>query len=98
MPDKYGDTVGNRLSGSPCCKLFRKDFCLHAAVSGNMVGNALWVSTFILAFPKFIHYCISVDVKVCKTFLAFPKESPMPFKCHSNGLQEISAALPNVHQ
>jgi hypothetical protein len=47
-------------------------------------------------FPKCIRSSGSIVEKVSYTLQAFPKESPIPFRYCSNGLQELLGAFPNV--
>ncbi len=49
-----------------------------------------------LHFPKCLHSSESIAEKVFHTLRAFPKESPIPFSCCSNGLQELLGAFPNM--
>jgi hypothetical protein len=47
-------------------------------------------------YPKGICCCVNIDEKVSNTLQAFPKESPIPFRYCSNGLQELLSVSPNM--
>jgi hypothetical protein len=54
------------------------------------------VSTFIWPFSKCIHYSVSIAENVANTLGAFLKESPIPFRYCSNGLQELLGPFLNI--
>ncbi len=63
----------------------------------DMVGNTPIASSVLFGhFAQCIRYSVCNADKVSNTLQAFPKESPIPFRYCSNGLQELLDAFPNV--
>jgi hypothetical protein len=66
-------------------------------LAGDMVGNMPIASSVLFGhFPQCIGNSVCNAEKVSTTHQAFPKESPIPFRYCSNGLQELLDAFPNV--
>jgi hypothetical protein len=78
--------VGIRPRGFPC-------FLLAKDPQGNApIGSPLLFGHF----PKYLHYALSIAEKVSSPIWAFPKESPVPFRFRSNGLQELLGVFSKV--
>ncbi len=85
LPDICGDI---RLRGFPCF-LLAEDPELNAPIGSSLLFGH---------FPKCLRYSVSIAENVSNPFWAFPKESPIPFKFYSNGLQELLGSFPNMFQ
>ncbi len=86
MPEICGDMVGIRPRGFPCFLL-----------AGDLEGNAPIGPPLLFGhFPKCFHYSVGIAEKVSSPFWAFSKESPIPFRFCSNGLQDLLGAFPKV--
>jgi hypothetical protein len=55
-----------------------------------------WLETRKEMHPSCLHFSVSIAEKVFNPLWAFPKESPIPFRFCSNGLQELIGSFPNV--
>jgi hypothetical protein len=96
LPDLCGDMASNWLSGCPQIpnnwQPILADFssqCSHIWKHGWKCTHWLLLLFRHFTFPKVSPLSVSIaKSKVCNTLWALPKESPVPFRWWSNGLQK----------